>query len=135
MTRHSRLPDNIRAELPVRGRAGTGHDLTFPTETGAGVVPAEAARWSRPSAQMLALVQQVSDYLLSCGAEHVDVMTDLRRRGMPGAFTLRWFKGVPPATVAAKFAVSEAADGTPLVPAWLSLRADDDFDLRWQVGY
>ena len=135
MTRHSRLPDSIRAELPVRGRAGAGHDQTYPTDAGSGTVPAAAACWRRPSAQMLGLAEQVRDYLRSSGAEHIDVARDVRGRGMTGALTVRWFKGVPPATVAAKFGVSRAADGTPLLPAWLSLRADDDFDLRWQVGF
>lgn len=88
-----------------------------------------------PSAEMLSVVREVTDFLHESGASHIDVVPDMRGRGEPGAITVRWMGEIPARVVAERFAVSAADDGTPRVPAWLNLRADNDFDLRWQPPY
>lgn len=135
MVRRTRVPDRVRAELSARAQAGIGHDPTVPTVTAYGTVPAAEAVAFRPSGDMLVLVQQVVSYLRECDVRHVDVQVDVRDLGCPGAVTVRWHGGVSPLQVASRFAVSTAPNGIPRIPAWLSLRADDQFDLRWQPPY
>lgn len=135
MARRTGLPEHIRAELPFRAKAGHGLDFDYPTEIDGAVVPAAKACTQPPSKAMWTLVHEVTGYLQKAGAQHIDVVPDRRSLGQPGNLTVCWFGEVPAAKVAEAFAVSTTDEGTPRVPAWLCLRRDDDFDLRWQPPY
>ena len=135
MARRTGLPEHIRAELPLRAKAGHGLDFDYPTEIDGSTVPAAKAVLLPPSAAMEAMVDKVTGYLHGIGAEHVSVVSDMRSLGQPGNLTVRWYGALPAAQVAEKFAVSTSDEGVPRVPAWLCLRRDDDFDLRWQPPY
>jgi hypothetical protein len=135
LARRVGLPEHIRAELPARANAGVGHDADYPTRVGDQTVPAQHACRMNPSAEMLSVVREVTGFLRESGAAHIEVAPDLRGTGQPGAITVRWMGDVPARIVAEKFAVSAADDGTPRVPAWLNLRSDSEFDLRWQPPY
>jgi hypothetical protein len=135
MARRTGQPEHIRVELPLRAQAGHGLDFDYPTVTDAGEVPAAKACLGAPSPQMKDMVRKVATFLHDEGAEHIDVVPDMRAKGMPGNLTVRWMGAVPALKVAQEFAVAVGDDGTPRVPAWLCLRRDDDFDLRWQPPY
>lgn len=135
MARRTGLPEHIRKELPDRARAGVGLDPDAPTLVNGVKVSADFARQRVPSEEMLGLVGQVEGFLATQGAKHIDVVRDFRKNGCPGDLTVRWYGPVAASVVAGQFAVSVCADGTPRIPAWLSLRADDDFDLRWQPAF
>lgn len=135
MARRTGQPEHIRAELPLRAKAGHGLDFDYPTVVDGGEVPAAKACLTAPSPHMKAMVRDVAEYLIASGADHIDVVPDMRSLGHPGSLTVRWMGSVPAAKVAAQFKVSDGDDGTPRVPAWLCLRRDDDFDMRWQPPY
>lgn len=131
MARRIGLPEHIRVELPQRCRAGYGHDWDVPV----GDRDARTAIMQPPTEDMLRLVRQVKDHAISRGALHVTVQNAPRAAdGSLGAVQVLWTGGEGPSalSVAQQFAVSHTEDGTPRVPAWLSLVADGDFDLRWQ---
>lgn len=130
------LPSEIRAELPMRANLGVGLDPEYPTTTvDRGQCKAALACQFKPSPQMLAYVREVVAYVQSQDGTQVRVLQDFRHRDYPSDLLLAWSDGPAPAAVAAKFAVSTAEDGTPRIPSWLSLRADNDFDLRWQPAF
>ena len=130
--RRSGLPASIRSELPARANAGVGLDPEFPTSMGnKGVCKASTACHHTPSADMLDFVRQIMDYLKTSEATQIRLLQHWKDRGQPGALLLGWSGGRTAAEIADKFAVSTAPDGTPRLPSWLSLRVDDDFDLRW----
>lgn len=133
--RRSGLPAAIKAELPSRANAGVGLDPEFPTRTTSGVCRAAVACHHRPSPDMVALVRDVMNYLTAANAQQVRLLQNYRDQGQPGALTVAWTSGPPAAETAERFAVSTAECGTPRLPSWLSLRADDDFDLRWQPPF
>lgn len=136
MARRAGLPHDIRTELPTRANAGIGHDPEFPTTTANGAVcKAVAACRHQPSRDMLLFVKQIVDHLHHHRATHVRVQQDFRDRGYPGSLLVAWGSGPSAAEVATQFAVSISSCGTPRLPAWLSLRVDTDFDLRWQPAY
>lgn len=135
MARRTGQPPHIRAELRERAAAGIGLDPDHPTDVGGRTVPAAQACGMRPSPAMIAVAEQVTDFLDSVGASHVGIVPNPRCPDQPGNLTIQWYGGVPAKAVADQFAVSKTADGTSRVPAWLSLRADDDFDMRWQPPY
>lgn len=129
------LPAEIRAELPLRANLGVGLDPEYPTAMGERECPAKVACRYKPSPQMIDYVRDVAAYVQSQDATQVRVLADFRHRDYPSDLLLAWSGGPAPAAVAEKFAVSTAEDGTPRLPAWLSLRADNDFDLRWQPAF
>lgn len=130
------LPADIRAELPQRARMGIGLDPEYPTPMGdKGECKAEIACKHRPSPQMIEFVRKVAAYVQAHDASHVRVLSNFRDRDYPGDLLLSWSDGPSPAAVAAEFAVSTAEDGTPRLPAWLSLGSDNDFDLRWRPAF
>lgn len=130
------LPSEIRAELPMRANLGIGLDPEYPTTMGdRGHLKAAIACRYKPSPQMLDFVRDVAAYVQSHDGTQVRVLQDFRHRDYPSDLLLAWSEGPSPSDVAAKFAVSNAEDGTPRLPAWLSLRADNDFDLRWQPAF
>lgn len=133
--RRSGLPANIRSELPSRANAGVGLDPEFPTRMGGKVCKASIACRHQPSPDMVAFVRDIMEYLKTADAQQVRLVQHYRDRGQPGALLLVWESGPAAADVAAKFAVSTSECGTPRLPAWLSLRVDNDFDLRWQPAF
>lgn len=133
--RRSTLPREIRAELPARANAGIGLDPEFPTKMGEKVYKAAIACRHQPSLDMVAFVKQIMEYLTAHDATQVRLLQHFRDRGQPGALLLVWASGPAAADVAAKFAVSTSPCGTPRLPSWLSLRVDNDFDLRWQPPF
>ena len=136
MARRSGVPADVRRELPLRANAGVGLDPEFPTTIRDGrVCRAAVACHHRPSKDMLLFAKQVMDYVDGHGGMHVRIQQDFRDRGQPGALLVMWSGGPDAAEVAEQFAVSTTEDGTPRVPAWLSLRVDDVFDMRWQPAY
>jgi len=135
MARRVGLPEHIRAQLTFRASAGSGHDADYPTAVPGRTVPASDALLVSPSEQMLDYARSIVRHLQQIGAQNVSIGFDLRGKGNPGAMTILWSGVTSPADLAATFAVSTAEDGTPRLPAWLSLRADHEFDLRWQPAY
>lgn len=135
MARRAGLPAHILVDLPARAAAGRGLDPDVITITRDGVMSAADAREYPPSAEMLTLVRQITGYLYDHGGRHVSVDADLHGDDHPGHLTVRWAGTVSPRDVAEAFAVSRAEDGTPRLPSWLNLRADAEFDLRWQPPY
>jgi hypothetical protein len=133
--RRSGLPADIKQELSTRANAGVGLDPEFPTRTGNDICPAATACRRTPSDDMLAFVRTVMAYLKSKDAIQVRLVQDFRDRGQPGALLLVWSNGPSASEIASQFAVSRSACGTPRLPSWLSLRVDNDFDLRWQPAY
>jgi hypothetical protein len=128
-------PPHVRVELDIRASAGAGHDGEYQTVMGQETVPAQHACRMEPSEQMWRMVQNVTDHLRDVGASNIVVVPDFRGHDEPGALTIQWEGNVPAKDIATRFAVSVSDDGTPRVPAWLSLRADGDFDLRWQKPF
>ena len=135
MARRTGLPTHIRHDLDNRAKAGFGHDPDAPTMSNGTSVAARLAKESAPSTEMLGIVREVRLLLTGLGASHIDTVPDLRNNGTPGDLTVRWHGQVPAKAIATHFATSTTLDGTPRIPAWLSLRADDDFDLRWQPAF
>lgn len=135
MTRRAGLPDHLRSELTLRARAGIGLDPDHPTRSGDTTRSAADACRYPPSAEMFLLVKKVLDYLHAHHATLVRVHQDPRRDNQPGQLVVMWQPNPTAEQVAAHFAVSASACGTPRLPAWLSLHPDDDFDLRWQPPY
>jgi hypothetical protein len=138
--RRSGLPASIRSELPLRAKAGIGLDPEFPTKVGEKVCPAAAACQRQPSSDMLDMVRDIMIYLKDNDAQQVRLLQQWRDRGQPGALLIAWSsneaKTSPSASeIATRFAVSTSTCGTPRLPSWLSLRVDDDFDLRWQPAF
>lgn len=134
MARRTGLPERIRAELPTRARAGIGHDPNHLTPMADKMCRANDARSQRPSPYMVEFVRRIVDHLHEVGATHITIAQDLQHLGHQGSLTVQWAGAeATVASVAAKFAVSTSLDGTPRLPAWVSLRNDDDFDLRWQA--
>lgn len=130
--RRSGLPSSIKAELPKRASAGIGLDPEYPTRMGTRVCKAAAACRHTPSQDMITFVQKVMTYLRDHHATQVRLLQHYRDRGQPGALLLAWSDGPSAADIASTFSVSTAECGTPRLPSWLSLRHDNDFDLRWQ---
>lgn len=135
MARRTGQPAHIRAELRERADAGAGLDFTHPTDLDGRTVPAKQACTAPPSQAMVTVADEVCTFLRSVGAEHVSVVPNPRCLDQPGNLTVQWYGGVPARRVAEKFAVARTSEDLPLIPAWLCLRADDDFDMRWQPPY
>lgn len=136
MPRRAGLPAEIRAQLTTRAAAGRGLDGEYPTQTAAGTVtPACEMLSAEPTEAMLMFVRKITNYLHDHGAHHVTVTQDRSKDGHIGQLTIQWAGPLPPSQVAEQYAVSRAADGTPRLPAWVNLRADAEFDLRWQPAF
>lgn len=133
--RRAGLPANIKTELPHRANAGVGLDPEFPTRMGERICKAATACRHTPSTDMIAFVRDVMDYLRAHDAIQVRLVQHFRDRGQPGALLLAWSNGPTAADIATRFAVSTSECGTPRLPSWLSLRVDNDFDLRWQPPF
>ena len=132
--RKAGVPEYARGEIVPRAASGTGHDGAVATETMPGVfVPAsQALVIGSSSPQMLRRASEVMAWLVGQGATHVDCVRDSRPEIRPGGLTVLWADGPQARACAQHFASGFDAAGLPLLPSWLSLRADDDFDLRWQ---
>lgn len=135
MARRSHIPPHVRAHLADRASAGRGHDMRAATLNRGTVVSAYQARLADPSPEMLAVVRDVMEWIADHGGVGVGLQVDIRFNMHPGCITVCW-NGDPTAlTVAEQFAVGRTIDGLPQIPGWLSLRNDDNWDLRWQVTY
>lgn len=87
-----------------------------------------------PCGQCVRMVAQIQQWLLGRDVESVHVTTDIRQYGNQGVVTVIWGSGPSAREVAEVFAVGHR-DGLPLLPAWVGLKAEHDFDLRWQTPY
>lgn len=126
-------PGHVCRQLFHRGRAGRGLNDSHAVVWNGALIPADQACRQQPSQEMRALAQDVQKFLAASGARNIDVIQDYHQKGRPGCLTVRWTGEIRACDVAAEFAVSvRQDDGTPQIPSWLALRAEDDFDLRWQ---
>jgi hypothetical protein len=133
MARRPSLPEHIQAELKERAEFGRGHDMTVEVDPSGRT--AYQARLSDPCPAMMDVIRSVYEWLDSHGAESVTMEIDPRAHRHPGCVLIRWHGDVAARDAAEAFACGHDADGTPLIPGWLSLRCDDDFDLRWTPTY
>lgn len=136
MARRRTLPEHVRSNLTERVRRGSGHHHTWPTGGPRGdTITADEARAYPPSPDMMTLIYDILGYLTSEGARQPTAIRDPHCPHEPGAVLIRWGGDVTAEEVARTYSLEWASDGTvPLIPAWLSLAADDDFDLRWQAA-
>lgn len=135
MARRSVLPAYVRAELPQRAKYGLGHDMLAPTSNSGNKITAFNARLAEPSPEMMATVKAVWEVVESEGGTSVGLLLDARHAKHPGCVTVTWGNGPKAIEVAARFATGYLEDGTPQIPGWLSLKSEDDWDLRWQPTY
>lgn len=135
MARRSVLPAHVQAELPERAKYGLGHDMGAPTLHHGETITAFKARLREPSPEMLAEVKAIWAWLDDQDASSVGLLLDIRHAKHAGCMTVSWSGGPSAAEVAEQFARAYSADGTPLIPGWLSLKSEDDWDLRWQPTY
>lgn len=136
MTRRTPISKRVIHLLQERSTVGSGQDMTAPTPMGdtAGVVTAYAARIHGPSQHMRTVVDRLAHWLTRMGATSVFIETDRRHLGHPGCLTVHWNGPIPAAAAACQVAVA-FRDGLPVIPGWLSLVAEDDWDLRWQTPF
>lgn len=135
MTRRTPLSPQARSELALRAKYGSGHDYTAPVADGGRTISSLQARQQEPTPAMLNTTRQVMEWLRDNDAVGVSITRDIRKLGHPGCITVLWSSGPSAAQCAAQFQVSQTRGGLPLIPGWLSLRAVDDWDLRWQATY
>lgn len=130
-----RVPESVRAELPRRAHAGLGLDGSFPTilRTGQTVPAAEACKHA-PSEQCVQMLNAIQHWLVAQGVGHLHIVTDLRGYGQPGTAAIIWGEGPTAHDVAQVFA-TDWLDDLPRIPAWMALKAEHEFDLRWQPPY
>lgn len=135
MARRSFLPPHIQAELPQRARYGVGHDMSAPTLHFGESLTAYTARTREPSPEMMAVIKSIGAWVESRGGKSVGILIDIRHAKHSGCITVSWDGGPSAFDVATQFAVGYDTDGLPLIPGWLSLKNEDDWDLRWQPTY
>ena len=122
--------------LGDRARAGRGLDMDFPvvTDTGTKVTSRDAVALGSTE-EMVLLVHTVRQFVKDAGGEHVVALRDPSGLNRPGSWIIRWNLGPSAETVAEQFKVSENEDGLSLIPGWLNLRCDTNFDIRWTTSF
>lgn len=129
-----RAPDHVRINLPERAQAGTGLTFTYLTDIETGSCEANQLLQGPPCKEAIIFARNIIEWLNKHGATHARPYTDLRGYGHTGIVTIIWSDGPSALDTATHFSVATAGE-TPQLPAWIGLKNETDFDLRWQIPY